>query len=196
MRKSSGSALSFSKPNVLTNPQRRHITSTRASGPLSQPCRIRRAIHSSIVALKPKQKAFLAAFAELGSVAEAALVAQVSRESHYDWKKRHEYAEAFAVAQERAGDALEDEARKRARGYSMELVDGEIKKVVHHHSSDRVLLRLLEAAKPEKYSRKTKSEISGPHGGPLKIERIERVIVDPQTTDSAGLPPASPAEPL
>ncbi len=138
----------------------------------------------------PKKRAFLAAFSELGSITEAALVAKVSRELHYDWRAQDpDYAAAFTIAQERAGDALEDEAHRRARGYVYEEVDDGAggKKVVRRNMlrcSDRVLLRLLEGAKPEKYGRKTHNEITGKDGGPIQIERIERVIVDPQNPDS------------
>jgi phage terminase small subunit len=39
-------------------------------------------------------------------------------------------------------------------------------------------------------------EHTGPGGGPVQLQRIERVIVDPADTDSARVPPASKAKAL
>jgi hypothetical protein len=63
----------------------------------------------------PQKRAFLAAYAELGNVTRAAAIAGITRESHYDWKAADRiYAAEFERARERAGDALEDECRRRA----------------------------------------------------------------------------------
>ncbi len=95
----------------------------------------------------PGKRAFLAAFAETGNVSESASIAGVSREAHYDWKAQDaDYAAAFEEAKQRAGDALEDEAVKRARG---------------EHGSDRLLIFLLQGNKPEKFKHRVATEHTG-----------------------------------
>jgi hypothetical protein len=64
--------------------------------------------------LSPKQKAFLAAYAECGVIAQAALAARTGRRSHYEWMESGQYSEAFAEAHKDACEALESEARLRA----------------------------------------------------------------------------------
>lgn len=82
----------------------------------------------------PKQRQFLVAYAECGVIREAAQLCEISRESHYDWMREPEYAEAYILARELAADALEDEARMRAND--------------RLRKSDRLLLRLLETLRP------------------------------------------------
>jgi hypothetical protein len=64
--------------------------------------------------LNVKQRSFLSAFVQLGSLRLASEAAKVSRRSHYNWLKQCEYAVAFANAREEAADQLEAEARRRA----------------------------------------------------------------------------------
>lgn len=103
--------------------------------------------------LTPHQTAFLAAFAECGSVLLAASAAGVSRRSHSRWLQGcEEYRQAFDDAREDAADALAAEARRRA-------VEGVEKPVFYkgeqvgsvRQYSDTLLIFLLKAAKPEKY---------------------------------------------
>ncbi len=102
----------------------------------------------------PKKRAFLAAYSECGEVKQSAELAGISRELHYDWKAQDEdYAVAFAHAAQLAGDALEDEATRRAM-----------------RGSDRLLMFLLTGAKPEKYKTRVASEISGPGGGAISVD--------------------------
>ena len=62
-----------------------------------------------------KKRAFLAAYAECGTVTHAAEIAGISRRMVQYWKKDDpEFAEAFRVATEKAADRLEQEARRRA----------------------------------------------------------------------------------
>jgi hypothetical protein len=129
----------------------------------------------------PHKRAFLAAFAELGNVKRAATVAGISREAHYDWRRNDaEYAAAFEDATARAGDALEDEAMRRARFGVAEYVvsKGEIvmlpakegeprKPLMKRRYSDALLTLLLKGAKPQKY--RERFEHSGPDGGPIEL---------------------------
>lgn len=52
---------------------------------------------------------------------------------------------------------------------------------------------LLSKALPKVYGEKVVQEHTGPDGGPVQVQRIERVIVDPQRTvaDSEGVSAAS-----
>jgi hypothetical protein len=82
----------------------------------------------------PKKRAFLAAYAQVGSVSGAARAAGVSRRSHSRWLEDADYASAFETAKDEAADTLEDEARRRA-----------------FEGSDVLLIFLLKGALPQKY---------------------------------------------
>ena len=62
--------------------------------------------------LSVNQCAFLAAFAQCGTVTFAAQAAKVDRTRHYAWLKDDHYSEAFKVAQAAAAGSLEKEARR------------------------------------------------------------------------------------
>lgn len=105
-------------------------------------------------ALPPKQRAFLGAYVESGSVAAAARAAGVHRTTHYEWWERDAaYREAFAQARERLADLLVDEAFRRA-------LEG----------SDRLLEFLLKGLRPEVFNRH-RVEVSpgGPGVGTLAV---------------------------
>ena len=103
--------------------------------------------------LSPNQRAFLAAYAECGTITAAAEAAKINRRQHHRWiEAGNGYQEAFAEARERAGDRLEEEARRRA-------VDGVPEPVFYKGKpvgairkySDTLLIFLLKGARPEKY---------------------------------------------
>lgn len=117
----------------------------------------------------PKKRAFLAAFAHLGSVTRAARAAKIDRTSHFLWKRDDsDYARAFEDAQAISADVLEDAAVGRAR-------DGIDKPVFHQGKicgyireySDTLLIFLLKGAKPEKFRDKSSIEHTGKDGTPL-----------------------------
>ena len=67
----------------------------------------------------PKKRAFLAAFAEVGTIGRAAEAAKVCPKSAWNWRQDQGesgkvFRAAFAVAERLAGDSLEFEARRRA----------------------------------------------------------------------------------
>ena len=64
--------------------------------------------------LGPKQRAFLRAFGMTASVTKAAAAADVDRSRHYEWLEDPDYQRAFKQAKDAAGQALEDEAVRRA----------------------------------------------------------------------------------
>lgn len=109
----------------------------------------------------PKKRAFLSAYSLLGNVSDAARTAVISRGLHYHWLEIDtDYAEAFKDARESATDLLERHAVVRAtQGVSRPFVhmgkivtDAKDKPVVMTKYSDYLLMRLLEANRPEKYA--------------------------------------------
>ena len=127
---------------------------------------------STSTTLKPKQRAFLAAYAVCGGISRAAKLAQTPRTNHYEWMLNNaEYAATFEDAKEQACELLEQEARRRA-------VDG-VKKPVFYKGkkiasvveySDNLLMFLLKSLKPERYRDNAKIEHTGTAGGPLEIQ--------------------------
>jgi hypothetical protein len=64
--------------------------------------------------LTRRQRQFLRAFVECGSVQGAADSVGISRQTHYVWLKKPVYRDAYEQAQEMAADRLISEAYKRA----------------------------------------------------------------------------------
>ena len=110
-----------------------------------------------------KRKAFLKCLANGDSVQNSANVAGVARGTVYRWRQEDEsFAADWDMALDSGVDRLEDEAYKRA-------LDG----------SDTLLIFLLKSKRPGVYSEKLRQEISGPNGGPVQVQKIERCIIDP-----------------
>jgi hypothetical protein len=130
------------------------------------------------MALTARQRAFLSAYARVGTVAVAARTARVGRASHYVWLKDATYQVAFTETEEVAVQYLEDEARRRAMEGIQEpviyqgalcfeplrdLKTGEIKRdrkgqpllsttpLTIPRKSDNLLMFLLKALRPEVY---------------------------------------------
>lgn len=103
-------------------------------------------------ALNRKQGAFLAAFEKTGMICRAAEAAGVDQSSHYVWLKRDaDYAAAYAESEVIVGNALLDEAVRRAMHGWEEPTTVAGEKVMVRKFSDRLLERLLEAHHPEKF---------------------------------------------
>ncbi len=100
-----------------------------------------------------RQDAFLAAFAEAGTITAAAKAARIRRRQHHTWLERDpEYVERFCEAQELANERLEHEARRRAVEGWKEPVFYEGEKVGDKPKySDNLLMFLMKGALPEKY---------------------------------------------
>ena len=112
--------------------------------------------------VQPEKRAFIAAYAECGTITKAAEIAGIARQTHYDWSKSDpSYARACEAAYEQAGERLEEEARRRA-------VEGVEKPVFYqgqqcgvvNEYSDTLLIFLLKGAKPEKYKERISNEVS------------------------------------
>ena len=122
----------------------------------------------------PKKKAFLAAFAEVGTITKAAEMAGINRRSHTNWlnnpKDGPAYAEAFEAAGQQACDRLEQEARRRAiEGVKKPVFQGGKKVGVVQEYSDTLLIFLMKGAMPERYKDRVHSEVSAPGGGPVEV---------------------------
>jgi len=133
----------------------------------------------------PKKRAFLAAYAQVGSVSRAAIHAEIDRCTHYAWVRAEgqdgdDYRAAFAEAQEIAADELETEALRRAKEGVRRLkfhegqpvIDPETgEPYVEHQYSDTLAIFLLKGLKPEKYRERTDAKISGElnHTGNVQI---------------------------
>jgi hypothetical protein len=127
----------------------------------------------------PQKRAFLAAYAEVGTITHAAQAAGIYRGTVYEWcESDPAFADAWDAAKEAFADLLEREARRRA-------VDGVEEYVLHHGKvlrdpetgeylkrrtySDRLMELMLRAKRPAEYRDRTSTELSGPDGAPLSI---------------------------
>ena len=122
--------------------------------------------------LNPKQRAFLEAYSSCGSLRLAAKAAHVARCNHYRWLKCDpKYAEAFEVARESAGQALEDEARRRAVEGVREPVYYEGDVCGHRQRySDNLLMFLLKGINPEKYRERADVTHRGDKEQPIPVD--------------------------
>lgn len=132
------------------------------------------------------QKAFLAAYAELGNITQAAKAAKMARALHYEWMGDPEYVAAFERAEQEATDALEAAARQRAIDGVLEpvvsggkLVYGEDgKPLMVRKFSDRLTEVLLRAHRPEKFREQRNVTVTGPDGGPVELEVRVTAVTD------------------
>lgn len=93
----------------------------------------------------------------------AAEIAIVSRDSHYKWLRDDAtYKERFDQAQAQANDKLLQEARRRAeKGWLEPVYQKGVKVGVRRRHSDRLMLALLSAEMPEKFSQKREVRHTG-----------------------------------
>jgi hypothetical protein len=115
-------------------------------------------------------RAFLTSYAETASVTKACEAAKIHRSLHYRWLESFpKYQKRFIEAERHAGDTLESEAVRRATEGVVEAVyyQGRPVGAVKRYS-DGLMMTLLRGFKPAKYST-SKTEVSGPDGGPMEI---------------------------
>lgn len=139
------------------------------------------------------QIAFLAAFAVSGQIAKAAKDAGVDRGAHYDWLRHDWYREAFAAAQTKAGDSLEDEATRRAHEgvLQAEWYQGKAcgtKRVY----SDGLMMFLLRGLKPEKFRQGV--ELTGANGGPVQVASLAEILRERRARRGADAPGRDPLD--
>jgi hypothetical protein len=107
-----------------------------------------------------RQERFLAALAETGIVSAAVEIAGTSRTRVYELRKRSaDFAAAWEEAEEKAADALEAEAWRRAVvGIQEPLVSGgklvredDGQPIAIRRYSDTLMIALLKARRPERF---------------------------------------------
>jgi hypothetical protein len=108
-----------------------------------------------------KQRAFLSAYAKCGNITRAAQMADIARQTHYDWLAVDDaYKAAFAAADEEAGDYLEAEARRRAvEGWEEPVFHQGMEVGAVRKYSDSLLIFLMKGSKPEKYKDRVQSDV-------------------------------------
>jgi hypothetical protein len=120
---------------------------------------------------RKKQDEFLQYYSQFASITRAAKKAKINRDIHYDWMKDEDYKLRYIEASERATQALEDEAARRA-------AEGVLEPVFHQGQavgsirkySDTLLIVLMKARAPEKYKDRFYGEFSGPNGKPIPVD--------------------------
>ena len=102
---------------------------------------------------RPWMRAFLAVLAETGNVTRSAEAAQVARKTAYRARDRDaHFAAEWTDALDRAADALELEARRRAiEGWEEPVFQRGSQVGVIRRYSDRLLIELLRAHRPHRY---------------------------------------------
>lgn len=133
----------------------------------------------------PQKRTFLLAYASGRTIARACDVADVGRQTHYDWlnhehDERDAYRLAFDEAKERRFEVLEQEARRRAvEGCATPIFDKEGNQIgTELEYSDVLLIFLMKGSKPEIYRDNVKHE----HTGTITLEGL---------LTNAGDPPAA-----
>jgi hypothetical protein len=113
-----------------------------------------------------KQRAFLTALENLGTIQAACLASRVGRRTVYDWIDREpRFAAAFNLARESAADLVEAEVRRRGMVGVPEPVFFQGAVVGHvQRYSDACLLAVLSAYRPERFGRHRAAKPSDPTG--------------------------------
>lgn len=153
----------------------------------------------------PKKRAFLTAYARIGTAVGAEEASGTSDSMHGAWKRPTSeyydaaYAAAFEIAKTKAAERLEHEARRRAivgvrrpvlyQGEQVMIparnADGTVQlgpdgkpvmvPLFEHEYSDTLLIALMNANLPEKF--KYRHEHAGPGGGPIPVAQLIRVYI-------------------
>lgn len=105
---------------------------------------------------------FLELFSQTGNVMLSARGAGVQRQTPYQLRGRDDaFAAAWAEADEASTQGLEAIARQRAVA-----------------SSDKLLIFLLQARRPEVYRQNHRVELTGAEGGPIRTEVVPEGLDD------------------
>lgn len=109
-------------------------------------------------AKRRRQGAFLASYEECGRINIASTAAGIDRRTYFRWMKEPDFARDFVESDQIATQELLDHATKMARG-----LDGAT-------TSERLLIRLLEAKVPTLFNRVDRHEHTGANGGPIILD--------------------------
>lgn len=120
--------------------------------------------------------------------------AMPAQSSVYLWLRTHaDFSEQYARAREAQADNWADEIVEISDDASNDYMEREHGPAVNSEHITRSRLRvdarkwLMSKAAPKKYGDKIDHTHAAPDGGPVQIERIERVIVRPADPDAGGL---------
>ena len=106
------------------------------------------------------RNAFLAALEQTANISLACRAANITRSTAYIFREQSpEFAAQWAAAIETGIDLLEAAARSRAMA-----------------GSDKLLMFLLKAYRPEKFRDSTTVKRTGPSGGPVKGETLTDLV--------------------
>ena len=136
-----------------------------------------------------QQAAFLAAYARIATVKDAAQAAGVGRRTHYDWLAADAtYVERFEEARRDATDVLLREARRRAVVGVQEPVfyRGEAVGTVTKYS-DVLLIFLLKGLLPQVF--RDRVEHTGAHGEGIRVASTALDLTTLSTEDLETLEP-------
>lgn len=132
-----------------------------------------------------KKRALLLAYAETGRLREACRAAAMDHKLHYYWKRTDpDYAAAYEDAQQIAGELLEEEAIRRARGWEEThyTLHGTPYTLTKH--SDTLLIFLLKGAMPKKYGDKIAH--TGKDDGPIDVRGLSDLLTHARNGSHAG----------
>jgi len=122
---------------------------------------------------------------------EVAEALDIAEGTLYRWKHEHpEFSEALKLGKEAADNRVEQSLYRRAVGYSFDSIkimqyegDVVIEPFVEHVPPDVGAQKFwLTNRRGRDWREKREHELSGPNGGPMQLETIKRVIVDPADT--------------
>jgi hypothetical protein len=139
---------------------------------------------------------FLEELAKRGNIARACRVAGVARGTAYRMRERDpKFAAAWDFAYEKAADALEEEARRRAvegvprlkfTRSGLPIIDPKTgEPYVEWSYSDQLLKLLLQGHRPERF--RDRVEHTGPKGGPLQVQQLPLDLTQLSDEDLAHL---------
>lgn len=129
---------------------------------------------------------FFTTLGQRGIVKDACIAADIHRSTVYEYAKNGtpEWKARYRVAEEEAADVLETEAYRRAvEGVEEDVFQMGGKVGVRRIYSDALLVRLLQARRPQKFRNNVTAELSGPDGGEIKT--VTRVIALPLIAEGA-----------
>jgi hypothetical protein len=121
---------------------------------------------------KRKRREFLAALSEGSFIGKACEVIGVTRQAVWKLQKADpEFARQVEVSRSVGASVIEDEAMRRGL-HGVERPVFQAGKLVGHvrEYSDTLLLALLRAHLPDKYTERQKTELTGAGGGPVRVE--------------------------
>lgn len=123
---------------------------------------VRQGERQTLLTLQPTMDAFIEELKKHAIVRLACDKAGISRPTAYQWRKTYKtFADRWDDALEDACDTLEAVARSRATRPV--------------NPSDRLLVLLLKAHRPEKFGDKVQTEVTGKDGGPVEFTLAELV---------------------